>query len=314
MIVHPFDRPPAIDALRVGDLTWTNIERPGVTELEYLSRTLSLHPLVVADLAARDERAKLDSFPEAYFLVMHFASYNRRARAMTSAGLRVYVTATEIVTVHQGDLLPLVRLFQECQTNPETRAATMGRGSGYLLYRILLESAGAMSPLLEKLRSDADGIERAVFTRPGRQTLQAIASLRRDLITFRRVVRPQVSILAELTGSPQPFIRADVSDYWRDLGGHVRRLSDTLDDLRDTIDGVVTLNDAMTNHRLNDSIRILTIITAVMLPLTVISAIFGMNIEGLPFAQSEFAFEFVIAVMSLVVVGLLYWLRRHNWI
>lgn len=314
MTIYSNERAASIETVAEGDVTWTNVASPGQVELEFLSRTFNLHPLAIADLTSHNERPKVDSYDGALFVVVHFAVFSKRSQGIASAELHVFVTTTDVVTVHDGDIRSLNRLFQDCQTDPMARQEAMSGGSANLLYRILADATDAMFPVLDKMGSDISIVERAIFSTPGRATVQAIATLRRDLIAFRRAVRPEVHLIDEIEAAAPSIVPPELEPYWDDVRDHLHRLLEVLDDYKDAIEALAAAHDAVANYRLNETIRILTIFSTVMLPLAVISGVYGMNVRNLPFAESEFAFEIVTVLMTAVIVGMLAWFRRRGWI
>jgi magnesium transporter len=135
---------------------------------------------------------KLDEFDDHLFLVLHFPRFDKQSRITHPSEVDVFAGAGYIVTVHSGDLRPLVKLFSDCQASEEVRADLMGRGSGYLLYRVLDSLVDDNFPILRKIIANVDGLEERVFETIGQEVVRELALLRRDVLSYRRVVRPQI--------------------------------------------------------------------------------------------------------------------------
>ncbi len=153
-----------------------------------------------------------------------------------------------------------------------------------------------------------------MFTENMRQIVQEISLIRRDIITLRRVVRPQIAIVSNLERKERPFIQQDMEVYFSDIVDGFSRAWDILEEYREIIEGLSETSDSVSSYRTNDVIRILTVISVVMLPLTLISGIYGMNLTWLPAASSELGFFFVVSIMIAVAGGMLYYFRKRGFL
>src|SRR5690349_16892366 len=150
-----------------------------------------------------------------------------------------------------------------------------------------------------------------------RQTVYEISLLRRDIIAFRRIIRPQIGVIAALDRRAvalAPMLGEDLREYFGDLNDHLTKIWDTLEDYQDVIAGLSATNDSLTNTRINDVIRVLTILSVVLLPLTLVSGIYGMNFQIMPLIQHPYGFWITLGVMVLIVIGMLAYFRFRRWI
>ena len=193
-------------------------------------------------------------------------------------------------------------------------AKTMSHGPGRLLYHILDGMVDYMFAMLRKLDAKIVSIEEIMFAENMRQIVQDISLTRRDIITLRRVVRPQIAIVSNLERKERPFIQQDMEVYFSDIVDAFSRAWDILEEYREIIEGLSETSDSVSSYRTNDVIWILTVISVVMLPLTLISGIYGMNLDWLPAADSELGFFFVVAIMLVVAGGMLYFFRKRGFL
>jgi len=304
---------PSIRSLTWQKLTWINIEHPTEEETNYLAERYPFHPLDLDDCLSRVQLPKIDEYESYLFMVFHFPVFNAQARVTTASQVSIFVGEDYLITLHQGDLKPLVSLFKSCQTNEKTMEEAMGRSSGYLLYLVLDRLVNYCFPIVSKIGENIEMTEEGIFGERPRGTVRDVAILRRDIISFRRIIRPQTEAVEVLEQKEWPILKEDPDVYFGDIADHLRMIRDTLEDYKDAVEGLIDTNNTLTSFRINEVIRVLTIITVIMLPLTLLAGIYGMNIK-LPLADSSISFPVTLAVMLGIIVGMLAFFRARHWI
>jgi magnesium transporter len=300
-----------MDSLTWGELTWLNIERPTEKEAAYLAEHYPFHPLDLDDILSRIQRPKIDEYKDYLFLVFHFPIYRKRERVLTSSQLSVFIGQNYLITVHKGELKPLVKLFRECQINKESRQEYFSQGSGFLLYRILDRLVDYCLPILDKVGDSIEDVEDAIFSDRKRGTVREISMIRRDIISFRRIIWPMRAVIGSLEPRVSRFVKkTDLSVYFGDVVDHVDKIWDGLDEYKEIIEGLNDTHDSLATNRTNEVVRMLTIIATILLPITVVASIFGMNIPLGPFEVRGYSFLLVFLIMLVVIGGMLYFFRR----
>ncbi|MBA7658113.1 Cobalt/magnesium transport protein CorA [subsurface metagenome] len=302
-----------IESVTGDELTWINIESPGKEETDYLAQNYPFHPLDLDDCLSRIQRPKIDRYDEYLFLVFHFPVFNPQARVTTPSQVSVFIGRDYLITLHRGDLKPLVKLFDQCQTDEEIRQEHFSQGPGYLLYRIIDRLVDYCFPILNKIGGNIEAVEDAIFAVKARGTVRGISTLRRDVISFRRIIWPMRAVIGGLEPKIRHFAKMDMEVYFGDTVDHLDKIWDALDEYKEIIEGLNDTYDSLASNRTNEVMRMLTIIATILLPLTVIASIYGMNVP-LPFQESHYSFLIVFFVWALVVAGMLYFFRRHHWI
>jgi magnesium transporter len=300
---------PNIESLSWGDLTWTDIAPPTEKETGYLAQNFPFHPLDLDDTLSRIQRSKIDEYKEYLFLVFHFPIYRKAERVLTSSQVSVFIGPNYLITLHNGELKPLVKLFKECRIDEESRREYLSQGSGFLLYRILDRLVDYCLPILNKVGSGIEEVEDAIFSDRKRDAIRKISRLRRDIIAFRRIIWPMRAVIGSLEPKVRRFIKKDLAVYFGDMVDHLDRIWDGLDEYKEIIEGLSDTYDSLATNRTNEVVRILTIIATILLPVTVVASIYGMNIS-LPFMHSDYALLYVFLIMLVVIGGILYFLRR----
>ena len=303
-----------LETLTWGDHTWVNIERPTERETEYLAQNYPFHPLDLDDCLSRIQRPKIDEYKDYLFLVLHFPVFNKESRVTTPSQVSVFIGEKYLITLHDGELKPLVKLFRECQIDEESRQEDLGRGPVYLLYRIIDRLVDYCLPILNKIGDNIERTEDNIFSSRGMpRAIEDMSTLRRDVISFRRIIWPMRAVVGSLEPKIRRFTPMDLAVYFGDMVDHVDKMWDGLDEYKEVIEGLNATHDSLASNRTNEVIRMLTIIATILLPLTVLASIYGMNIP-LPFQNSSYSFLFVLIIWIVIVSGMLYFFRRHHWI
>ena len=295
-------------------LTWVNIEAPREQEIEYLTQNYPFHPLDLDDCLSRIQRPKIDEYQDYLFLVLHFPVFNVEARVTTSSQVSVFIGANYLITLHKGALKPLVKLFKECQLDEEIRKGHFSHGSAYLLYRAIDRLVDYCLPILNKIGDNIEKVEENIFSSTLPNAIKEIATLRRDVISFRRIIWPMRAVLGSLETRVRRFTDIDLSVYFGDMVDHADRIWDGLDEYKEIIEGLNDTHDSVATNRTNEVIRMLTIIATILLPITVVASIFGMNIPLGPFSNSAFSPFYILLICLIIIASMLYFFKRQHWI
>jgi magnesium transporter len=302
-----------VESVTAGELTWFNIEAPTRLETDYLAQNYPFHPLDLDDCLSRIQRPKIDVYDDYLFLVFHFPVFNPEARVTTASQVSVFIGQGYLITLHKGDLKPLVKLFNQCQTDEEIKQEHFSQGSGYLLYRIIDRLVDYCIPILNKIGANIEEVEDNIFSESMRGTVREISTLRRDVISFRRIIWPMRAVVGSMEPKIRRFSQMDMEVYFGDMTDHIDKIWDALDEYKEIIEGLNDTHDSLATNRTNEVVRVLTAIATILLPLTVVASLYGMNIP-LPFQESPFSFALVFIVWLVIACGMLCFFRRKRWI
>jgi magnesium transporter len=303
-----------IEKVTWNDLTWVNIEPPTEREKEYLAQNYPFHPLDLDDCLSRIQRPKIDEYQDYLFLVLHFPVFNPEARVTNPSQISIFIGEKYLITLHKGELKPLVALFRDCELNEDTREEHFSQGTGFLLYRIIDRLIDYCLPIINKISANIEKTEDDIFKSRGMpRAIGDISTLRRDVIAFRRIIWPMRAVIASLEPKIRRFTSMDLAVYFGDMIDHVDKIWDALDEFKEIIEGLNDTHDSLSSNRTNEVMRMLTVIATVLLPLTVVASLYGMNIP-LPFQESHYSFALVFGVWIIIVTCMLYFFRRQRWI
>jgi magnesium transporter len=298
-------------------LTWFYIEKPTSNEVAFLAQRFHFHPLDLDDVLSRIQRPKIDVYEDYLFMVLHFPVFDKQNRITRPSEMDIFIGENYVVTVHcSGDLKPLAKFFQECATDKESRERYLGRSSGFLLYHILDRLVNSCFPILNKITQNIDDIEDIILTKPVPKTVREISLIRRDLISFRRVIHPQIAVIETLERQEYPFFKEEQEIYFGDIADHIRKIWDGLEDCKEVIDGLSDTSNWLTSHRIQEIMRILTIIMGLLAPPTLIASIYGMNVAlpGGVHTGSLLPLGILLAIMAIISGGIFLYMRRRGYL
>lgn len=302
----------SMNTITENKVSWINIEQPSQEDIDHLRRYYPFHPLDLEDCLSSIERPKVDEYDDYSFLVMHFPIYDPDQRVSRITEVDVFIGSGYLITLHHGELAPLTRLFDECQKDERARVRHMSRGAGQLLYGILDRTVDYVMRILSHVGSRINQVEGRVFTENMREIVEEVSIIRRDVIALRRIIKPQISVMSNLERKDRPFIREGMEVYFGDIADGFSRAWDELEDHREVIESLSDTSDSITSYRINETMRALTVISLLLLPLSLLAGIYGMNV-ALPFDDSPYAFYGLMAVMAVVILGLALLFRRLKW-
>lgn len=296
------------------DLTWVDIATPTERDTEYLAENYKFHPLDLDDCLSRIQRPKIDAYPNYLFLVFHFPVFSKETRVLSASQISVFISKDYLITLHKGELKPLVKLFRDCELNEDARQEHLSQGPSYLLYRIIDRLVDYCLPILNRISASIEQTEDNIFSSRGLpREIEDISMLRREVISFRRIIWPMRAVIGVLEPKIRRFTKMDLAVYFGDTVDHLDKIWDALDEYKEVIEGLNDTHDSLATNRTNEVIRMLTLIATILLPLTVVASLYGMNIP-LPFQESSYSLAFVFLIWIIIVSGILYFFRRNHWI
>jgi magnesium transporter len=308
----PEPQAPKVEEIAAEGLRWVKIDRPGALEQTWLEENFDFHALDYEDVLSRNQRPKIDVYDDYLFIVLQFPVFDPAAGRLNAGELDIFVGAGFLITIPNQPLQPVEYLFERCRQKEELRDQLFSRGSGYLLYRIVDDSFDYCFPMLRKIGNKLDVLEEEIFEGRSEEIVRDISNVKQEIINFRRVVRPQRSALKDLEATKR-YIPDDLEIYFDDIVDAHERIWDMLENDKEVIEALEDTNESVLSHRVNDILRVLTSISVIVLPLTLLASIWGMNV-GVPGEQDMTAFWVIVGVMVALLVGMVAYFRRRGWL
>jgi magnesium transporter len=306
--------PPA--ELNAAGLTWIHLDAPTIDRAEELAARFGWHALDVEDVMSKRQRPKVDEYLDEGYLfgVLHFPVYDRSIQRLNAGELDFFIGSNYLVTLPTIELLPVTRLFRRCEDDEAFREQLFSKGSGRLLYEVLDDLFDYCFPILDKIGHKLGAIEDDVFEENASQeVVRDISDVKQEIISYRKIIRPERSTLRLLERNVERFLPEELELYFDDIVDAAERIWDQLDNYKEVIEALEDSNESVIAHRQNDVLRILTVFSVVLLPLTLITGFFGMNVH-FPGFDTAWAFWAIFAVMVASLTALLSFFRWKRWL
>jgi magnesium transporter len=307
---------PDVQRLEAHGLSWLNIERPAAADTEWLARNHGFHPLDLEDvLSRRRQRAKIDEYDEYLFLVLHFPRFDKGTGRLQATELNVFVARDLVITLPNEPLKPLRALWSRCEAREDARERYMSRGSAFLLYEIVDAMYDYCFPILDKIGFKLDALEDEIFAGHSDALVQNISNVKQEIINFRKIVKPQRPTLGLLERASERYTPQDLEIYFDDIVDKSERIWDSLENYKEVSEALENTNESVIQHRLNDMLKLLTIMSALILPMSLVTSFYGQNFR-LPFASETGWSSAILVVCTFVVIGgVLWWyFKKRKWL
>lgn len=298
------------------NLLWIDLYDCSESELNYIGDIFSFHPLALEDCFQESPRAKIDRYEDYHFFVFHALRYFEEAEEedeISSIELDVFLGMNYIVTIHPIALSAVGKVARICLRDTEL----MDRGSEYLLYRIVDNIVDDSFPIIERLDERIDDLEDNIFLNKGQVITEEILALKRTIILLRKVLIPQRHIFTNITGRYSSFVSTENVPYYLDLADNLNNILDTVNTYRELVNSSTETYYSILSGRTSEIITVLTIISVIMMPLTVITGFYGMNVP-LPGGSSSgghwYTAWLILGGMLLLSVSMLRFFRYRKWI
>jgi magnesium transporter len=290
-------------------LLWLDVFDPDHAAADFLLHEMGFHPLAVEDCMTRSHQpGKVDDFGTHMYLIVHGIDYSSTKEFIETARLSMFIAEGTVVTVHRVPLISLDSIIERIER--DTRQ--MEKPSSLFSYTILDSLHETLLPALDHLGEVAFGLEQEAIEAPGRDLLQTILQVKRSAIRIQRTMSPQTRLFSRISRAEFPLIPADTAVYFRDLQDQVIQLDIITTGVRDSADNALATYLSSIGIKQNETMRILAIVAAVFLPLSLIAGIYGMNFQNMPELKTSWGYFAVLGVMLTIGLGTLYWVFfRH---
>jgi magnesium transporter len=312
-VVRPAEpETPNVEQVEAAGLRWINIERPRAVDRAWLQEHFDFHPLDYEDVFSRNQRPKVDAYDDYLFVVLHFPRYDKTIGRLNAAELDVFVGPDFVITLPNERLQPLDYLLDRCRNQADFAESLLGKGAGYLLYKIVDDCVDASFPMLAKMGNKLERIEDDIFEGRSAEVVRDISDVKQEIINFRKIIRPQRPALRDLETTKR-YVPEDLEIYFDDINDASERIWDMLENFKEVVEGLESTNESVLSHRTNDVLRALTAFSVVVLPLTFIASIFGMNV-AFPGEGTREMFWIILAVMVVTLIGMATYFKRRGFL
>ena len=294
-------------------LTWINVD--GLHDPDCIIRlgeVFHLHPLVLEDIVHTGQRPKLDELDDALFAVVKMLRYDEEERTIVDEQVSFVLKEGVLLTFQEkaeGDVFGEIRKRLLAGTGKLCRS-----GPDYLMYALIDAIVDNYFVVLERMGEDIEEVEEKLLAAPTPEELETIHALRREALFLRKFVWPLREVLARLEKGGAPFVQDSTIVYLRDLYDHTIQVMDTVETFRDMLSGMLDLYLSNVSLKLNETMKVLTMISTIFIPLSFLASLYGMNFRHMPELETQYGYFVVLGVMACTVTGMVVYFRRKGWL
>ena len=296
---------------RKPSVTWINIDGLHDTALiEQISNCFGLHPLIQEDIVNTEQRPKTEDYESYLYVVLRMLSYDKSTKHIKSEQVSLVLGSNFLLSFQEdvGDVWDPVR--DRIRTN---KGRIRKEGADYLAYSLMDAIVDNYFDIMEKLGEDIEDIEEDLIAVPTRQTLKVVHNLKREIIALRKSVWPLREVVHNLQDSESPIVTPNTKIYLRDIYDHTIQIIDNIESARDIVSGMLDIYLSSVSNRLNEIVKVLTILSAIFIPLTFIAGVYGMNFDFMPELREPWGYPAVLAFMAIVAIVLVTYFKVKKW-
>lgn len=293
-------------------VVWVDLDSQGPESKRILEDVFEFHPLLVEDAFADAPTPKIEDFGDYLYIIVHglLDAHPEDDGEVHTADLDLFLGERYLITHYRRPFAVVGEAREAVRRDP----ALLARGPAVVAHRIIDHLVDEYLPLMKRLDAEVDGIEEAILTDSSPDLLERIFRMKHSLQRIRRVGLHQKGLLERMARGDFALIPGDVRPFFSDVYDHMMRVTDLNDVYRDLMTSSLDAYLGMQSHKLNEVMRILTVFSTIMLPLTFITGLYGMNFEFMPYLHFEYGFELAIGVMVAIAVSMLIFFKRKRWI
>jgi len=314
----PEDRIESLSEFKTNkNVSWLNI--CGIHDAELIGKVgeiFNIHPLVLEDILNTGHNPKVEEFDDFIFVITKMINYNKELNELNIEQVSFILGKNYLITFQEkeGDVFDIIR--DKIRSN---NGRIRKSGADYLAYRLIDTMVDNYFLVLEKIDERTEYLEDELFENPEKSSLENIHLIRKEVIKLRRAVVPLRDIVHALEREQYPFIAKSTYIYLRDLYDHIRQIIDTVENYREIINSLQEVYLSSASHKMNEVVKILTIISTIFIPLTFIAGIYGMNFRtdisvwNMPELDWKYGYPFALAIMGLIFIGMVIFFKRKKW-
>jgi len=292
---------------------WIDFDQPNADDVLYIKKQFNLHHLVMEEFSTPTLRPKATEYETCLYLAVHIPLFDTESKTTYPGELDIAITKDALITAHDHDIFQLSEFFRTLQVDKRQREFYTLNSPGALLRHILEMLLESCFPKLDHISRKLDHIEKEIFAEHEKEMVLEISLVKRDILNFRRTMKPQRSVLESLTQKDYRFIGPELKVYFQDLIGTNIRIWNSLESSKEMIEALEATNNSLLSNKLNLTMKVLTIFSAIMLPMTVYSNILAMSAD-IPFGKNPNGFWIHISIMLFLALFTMTIFKLKKWL
>ena len=291
---------------------WLNVDGVHMPKIiEQVGKSFGVHPLVLEDIADTGQRPKMEDFDEYIFVVLKMFRFDEKENEIKTEQISLVFGRDFVVSFQEGEGDVFDPIRERLRSN---KGRVRKVGADYLVYALMDAVIDNYFLIMEKLGEAIEEIEDKVVVNPIAETVQTIHDLKRQMIVLRKSVWPLREVISRLEQSESPLIAKSTLIYLRDAYDHAIQVMDSVDTFRDMLSGMLDIYLSSVSNRMNEIMKVLTVIATIFIPLTFVAGIYGMNFRYMPELEQPWGYPAVLILMATISIGMLIYFRRKKWI
>lgn len=306
----------AMNCLKSSNLKWLYFDEANSSTINYLRENYNFHPLDLEDLMAEKQHPKVDFYDDYLFLIIHLPDLQENKQRLATLEIDIFVNKNQVITIEKKKSPVLHDFFIKAGATDKLKNELMENGAGFLLYKILESLFNSCNQPLDYLSELMHTMEDEIYSgRQDNETFRRLAELRRMILNFRKIINPEHYVISSLVTSSGrvPFLPEKLAVYFDNIHDFIKRTWIVLDNYKEVLIGMYETNESVMAHRTNETIKMLTVISVGLLPLTLLSGIYGMNVAGLPFADNPIGVIAVFGGLISIILLIIFNWKRKGW-
>ncbi len=297
------------------EIKWINIASPNNKDVEFLKKDFNICSAVLKEYIPKIKRPKVEEYKNYLFIVIHFPVFNKKTQKTVSTELNIILFKNTLITSHTGLLPELKKIIEQCGLSKLAKNYYVNDNAVYLTYRILDKLIDTRMSMLDHVDDHIEYIEEQMFNGNEKKMVNKIAMVKHDIISFRRIIKPQRMVLESITRSIPKINNEDFYKYSSEVIGSNIKVWNTLENHKEMIEALEHTNESLLSYKLGNTMKILTAFSVIVLPLSLIANAFGMNVtNGMPFIESSLGFWIVLYLMFIITSISFIFFRYKKWI
>ena len=297
------------------EIRWIDIINPDKDTVSFLKQDFNICSSILKEYIPKIKRPKVEEYKDYLFIVIHFPIFNKKSRKTISTELDIILFENTLITSHSGSLPELKKIFEKCNSNAQTKNYYLKNNAIELIYKILDKLIDTRMPMLDHIDDHINNIEEGIFNGDERKMVTEIAIIKHDIISFRRTMKPQRMVLESLSRNIGKITSENFSRLSAEVIGSNIKVWNTLENHKEMLEALEHTNESLLSYKLNNTMKILTAFSVIMLPLSLIANVFGMNVtNGMPFESQPFGFWTVLFMMITVTSFSFIFFKFKKWL
>jgi magnesium transporter len=342
-----------IQTVNFNGLSFVNAANPHELEIKDLKRNFGFSPLDLEDYVHRTQIPKIEAFKDYSLIVLDFPFFKQNGSHVNSNGkertdrttlsrllniphatlssipifqmslpkqgriitshVNLFIGNGYVVVLHEGVLSPINEIFSLCQKTLHNRSKFMGQGTVFLAYKIIDALVDACFPVINELIIMIEKVDQELENKKTQIALEEISITRRNIVFFQTMIKSSMPLFKQLEERKHKTLNDNMVPYWSNILDHLMKMAHRLEDSQELIEGIARSNESLLVSRTNEVIKVLTIFSAIILPLNLVASIYGMNIQGLPYAQDPSSFVILLSIMFIIGGSMLLAFKLKRW-